>query len=280
MSIELSRNVIVGQYVPGASLIHRLDPRAKIICTLIIALTMSSVNRISIGSILVLLVIGLTLLARLPLLFVLRGLLPSLPFILFLFLMQVLFQGSVIPCETIYYEWWFIQLTPCILYIVALGVIRVISFLFLISLLTLTTSSSQLTYATESLLSPLKRIGMPVHEIALANMIGLRFVPTMVEELERIIKAQASRGGEIGTEKWYHPVGMVKSRLPLVVPLFVNSLRRGEDLILAMEARGYMGGKGRTRFVQFRSTQADWIAVSVTVLIYLGSLYLVGFLPV
>jgi energy-coupling factor transport system permease protein len=150
-----------------------------------------------------------------------------------------------------------------------LGLVRVFVFLFIGSLLTLTTTASHLTHGSESLLSPFRRIGLPAHEIALAGTIALRFIPTLAEELDRIMKAQASRGAPIGESRWYRVDRMVRERMPLFVPLFLNALRRAEELIVAMEARGYVGGKGRTRYVRFHSRWSDWAALGLLVALWL-----------
>jgi energy-coupling factor transport system permease protein len=268
---ELLRNVTIGQYIPTDSVVHRLDPRAKLLATLFLVLAISSTRSIVASTILIGFLLLIAWFAHISPLYVLRGLLPGLGFIIFLFVMQVLFQGSVVPCNTVYFEWWFIRITPCILQLVVLGALRVVVFLFIISLLTMTTTSSYLTHGIEILLSPFQRIGLPTHEIALANMIALRFIPTLAEELERIMKAQASRGASIGATPWWRPDLMARERMPLLVPLFVNALRRGEDLVLAMEARCYMGGKGRTKFVQFHSKPLDWVVGLGALAIFLGA---------
>ena len=271
-NFELLRNVTIGQYIPVDSPVHRLDPRAKVICTGLLFLAMSATRSVVAALLLIGLLLAIARLANLPISYVLRGLLPGMGFIIFLFVMQLLFQGSVVPCNVVFVEWWFIRITPCILELVLLGMTRVVAFIFIVSLLTMTTTASHLNHAIEMLLSPLKRLGLPVHEVALANMIALRFVPTLVEEMERIMKAQASRGAEIGSEKWWQPVRVARGRLPLVVPLFVNALRRAEDLVLAMESRCYVGGKGRTKYVQFHSRPLDWVIVAAMAFVYVAVL--------
>jgi energy-coupling factor transport system permease protein len=152
-----------------------------------------------------------------------------------------------------------------------LGAIRVVAFLFIVSLLTMTTTASHLTHGAEMLMAPFRRIGLPSHELALAMTIALRFIPTLAEELDRIMKAQASRGANIGEARWWRPDRMAMERFPLFVPLFLNALRRAEELVVAMEARGYVGGKGRTKFVQFESHWQDWVALGFCLLLWLGA---------
>lgn len=259
---ELSRNIVVGQYMPTGSPIHRLDPRTKIVVALCMALALSSVRSL-IGS--ALLLIGLLLITRgagLSIRFVLRGLLPALTILTILFVLQLWFQGWREPSERVYFEWQFIRITRVSVHLIGLGVIRVLAFLFLFSLLTMTTTATHLTHGIEMLLSPLRRIGLPVQEIAMVNMISIRFVPTLVDELERIMKAQASRGGAVGALRGWNPITLARSRLPLIVPLFLNALQRAEELVLAMEARGYRGGAARTRYAQFHLTTVDTLVMA------------------
>jgi energy-coupling factor transport system permease protein len=140
---------------------------------------------------------------------------------------------------------------------------RLLEFMILISLLTLTTSTTELTHGLERLLSPLKRLRFPAHELALVFTIALRFAPTFAQELEKIMKAQASRGADFGEQGRLRFIQRTRNTLPLMVPLFLNALRRAEDLTLAMEARGYMGGQGRTSFVQLKAAPQDYVAVAV-----------------
>ena len=272
---EYLRNVTVGQYIPTDSFVHRLDPRTKLLAALFIALAVTTTRSIVATLVLIGLVMAVAKLSRIEVRYVLRGLLPALPFIVVLMLMQLLFQGRYSVCNAVWFEWWFVRITPCLVELVILGALRLVVFLFLVSLLTLTTTASHIMHGVESLLAPLQRIGLPVHEFALANIIALRFIPTIAEELERIAKAQASRGGDFGGEKWYRPDRVARARLPLIVPLFVNTLRRAEELIVAMEARGYLGRKGRSKFVELRLHGTDWLVI----VLCLGVWLLIWLLP-
>jgi energy-coupling factor transport system permease protein len=267
---EFLRNITIGQYIPAESPLHRMDPRAKLLGVLFLTLAVTSTRSILASLLLLGLLLALTRVARLEITYVLRGLIPGLGILGFILLMQLLFQGQNAPCETMWFSWRFVQISPCLLQLMLLGLIRVLIFLFLISLLTLTTTASHLTNASEMLLSPFRRVGLPAHEIALASTIALRFIPTLAEELERIMKAQASRGNDLGAAPWYRLDRMVRERIPLIVPLFIGALRRAEDLIVAMEARGYVGGKGRTKFVRFAGRWTDWAAVAATAAIWLA----------
>lgn len=266
---ELLRNVTIGQYIPRESIVHRLDPRAKLLSVIFLGMAISVTTRMVAQVLLVLVLFLITKLSGLQIRYVLRGLLPSLRVLIFLFIIQLLFQGWREPSGQIFIEWGWLRITEYSLWVVALGVLRIIEFFVLLSLLTLTTPATQLTQALEILLGPLKRIGVPVHEIALMNMIALRFIPTLAEELERIMKAQASRGGAVGRVPWWRPDRLARTRIPLIVPLFLTALRRSEELIVAMEARGYVSGAQRSRFVQFSWTIMDTVVLLLMFCIYL-----------
>ena len=273
---DLLRNVTIGQYIPTGSVIHKLDPRAKIIALMLliaaVVLTRSVIGMVFITAILYVIV----RLARLSVRYMLRGLLLALPLLIVVFVLQFLFQGNTEPAGKVYFQvievpaWlgqsgYLLRITRYSMHLICLALAKVLAFIFITSLLTMTTTVTELTHGMELLLKPLEIFRFPAHEIALTMMIALRFVPTLAEELERIMKAQASRCGDIqGTRTWNLPKA-AKQMLPLIVPLFLNALRRAEDLILAMEARCYMGGAGRTKFVQFHARARDYLAVALTV---------------
>ena len=153
-----------------------------------------------------------------------------------------------------------------------LSLLRLLCFLFLVSLPSLTTSVTELTHGIRILLSPFRRIGVPAHDIALVFMIALRFVPTLAEETERVMKAQASRGGEIGNLDWRRPVQIGRALLPLIVPLFVNAFRRAEELAVAMEARCFMPGADRTSYTVLQGDVIDIFATLIILAICLVAL--------
>jgi len=269
MEFELLRNITIGQYIPTNSVVHRLDPRAKILSAILLGMAISVTSSLITQILLILLLFSIAKAARLQVRYVLRGLLPSLRVLIFLFIIQLLFQGWREPSGPIFVEWYWLRITEYSLRVVTLGILRVIEFFVLLSLLTLTTPATQLTHGLEILLSPLRRIGVPVHEVALMNMIALRFIPTLAEELEQIMKAQASRGGRVGQARWWRPDQMARERIPLIVPLFLTALRRSEELILAMEARNYVSGAKRTRFVRLGWTTLDTLTILLMICIYL-----------
>jgi energy-coupling factor transport system permease protein len=260
-NFELLRNVTIGQYLPTGSIVHRLDPRAKLIALtlIIVAFTITLSPWVTLA--LLGLVAGIARLARISLTYLARGLLPILPFLVIIFVLQIVFRGLGDVQGQVIFEWWFLRITENSWPLVVVSILRVIAFISLASLLTLTTTTTHLTHGIESLLSPLRLIGFPAHEIALVFAIAFRFVPTLIEELDRVARAQASRLGNTGATTRWRFDKTVRARLPLIVPLFLSALRRGEELILAMEARCYVSGAGRTRLWRFTPTTADYAVV-------------------
>jgi energy-coupling factor transport system permease protein len=258
---ELLRNVTIGQYIPTGSIIHRLDPRAKILGGMFLVLAISfsgSLIEVGLELLIVLLVVAL---ARLSFRYVLRGLILGLPILILVFGLSMLFRGFEEPAGKVYFDWWWFRFTRHSVWLTGLGVVRIIALIFLTSLITMTSTTTELTHGLEKLLDPFRRFGVPSHELALINMIALRFVPTFAEEMERVMKAQASRGADF-SRKFYRPDKAARAYLPLLVPLFITAFRRAEELVYAMEARCYIGGDGRTKFVTLDSGARD-VAVSI-----------------
>lgn len=263
MTIELTRNIAIGQYIPTNSLIHRLDPRAKLLATLFLLIALSVVDSLLAMGMLLLLLVGITWLARLPFGYILRGFIRSWPVLAFFMTLALLYLGWQEPAGRVYWEWSYLRITRLALQLISLSVVRLLSFMFLVSLPSLTTSVTELTHGLRTLLTPFQRLGIPAHDIALVFMIALRFVPTLAEELERVMKAQASRGGEIGDLSWRRPLQIGQALLPLVVPLFVNAFRRAEELAIAMEARGFIPGAERTSYTVLRGEPIDMVAALI-----------------
>lgn len=232
--------IIIGQYVPGDSVVHRIDPRAKLITVFLLIIIIFFAHSFLSYSIVGLFVVAAVLLSRIPLSFIYRGLIPiffivAITFLLHLFLTR---EGSIV------YQYGFITIYKAGIIQGIFISFRLLALVLFTSLLTLTTTPIEITDGLETLLNPLKRFGLPVHEFALMMSISLRFIPTLLEETEKIMKAQSARGVEFTS-------GSLKQRfqaiIPLLIPLFVSSFKRAEDLALAMEARGYRGGEGRTK---------------------------------
>lgn len=261
------REITIGQYYPAVSYIHRLDPRMKIIATFLYILSLFFVQRLWAYLIVIAYLAMVIYSSRVPLKFIFRGLRG----IVFLIACTVLINIFMTKGERVLFHYSFITITYEGVLLAALMGIRLILLLIGSSMLTLTTSPIQLTDGIEALLRPLKRIGVPSHEIAMMMTIALRFIPTLLEETDKIMKAQTARGAD------FESGGLIKrakSMLPLLTPLFISAFRRADDLAMAMESRCYNGGDNRTRLRTIRMTNRDYASLAF-VLAYVLILYLV-----
>ena len=256
------QDITLGQFFPGKSILHRLDPRTKIILLFALIILIFAADGWSAYFALTLLTAGLIFLSKVPPLTVLKSVKPLSWIILFTLLIHfVSHDGDVLAKFYV-----FKVTTEGILYGVKIS-LRLILLILLSSLLTFTTSPLKLTDATEKLLSPLKKIGIPSHELAMMMTIAIRFVPTLIEETDKIIKAQKSRGLDFDSGGF---VKRLRAMVPILVPLFLSSFRRADDLAMAMEARCYRGGEGRTHMKQLRLTILDFYAAATVILICAG----------
>ncbi|MGN0675961.1 MAG: energy-coupling factor transporter transmembrane component T family protein [Oscillospiraceae bacterium] len=251
------KDITIGQYFPGKSVVHKLDPRFKIIITgVFIAMLFTANNFIGLGVGAVFLIISF-LLSQIPFKLMLKSLKPIVPIILFTSVLNIFFLDGV----TIF-KLGFLKITVEGLRTSAFMIIRIIALIMGSSLLTYTTSPITLTDAIERLLSPLKRIKLPVHELAMMMTIALRFIPTLIEETDKIMSAQKARGADMESGSL---IQRAKALTPILIPLFVSAFRRAEELALAMECRCYQGGDGRTRLRQLHSTGTDYFALGISV---------------
>ena len=282
---DFLRDVTLGQYLPGKSVTHRLDPRAKLLALILLVWAITSVTTYLGNVVLVVTVLWLIVFSGLPLGYVLRGIRPVVPVLAVFFVFQLLFAGNYDPTGSPVL--WRSEaplgplpvrftLTEASLRLSIVSVTRLFALLMVTSILTFTTTTTGLTHGLELLLTPLRPLRVPAHELAMILAIALRFVPTLAEELERIMKAQASRGADIGRRGRLRFIQQTRQLIPIIVPLFVGTFRRAEDLILAMEARCYVGGKGRTRLAQLRMQRLDWVVLAV-VAAYTAFMLLVQF---
>lgn len=255
------RDITIGQFFPGDSIIHRLDPRFKIVITLIYIIILFS------GGGFVCLAIGAVytftamILSRIPLKMFLKSIKPILPFLLITAVLNLLLVTS----GDVLWKWKFIKITTEGVNISIFMVVRIVLLIMGSSLLTYTTSPITLTDAIERLLSPLKKLKFPVHELAMMMSIALRFIPTLIEETDKIISAQKARGAEIDTGSFGK---RARNMISILVPLFISAFRRADELATAMECRCYHGGDGRTRLRQLRSAPRDYAALAVTLIFY------------
>jgi len=248
------RNVVLGQYYPVDSPIHRLDPRTKIVMAIIYIVVLFLVRGVPAYGVLTAFSVGAILLSRVPGRLVLRTLRPILFILAFTLVLHVFFTKGE-PLFTLG------PLTGSREGLVqgAFMASRLLLLISTTSLLTLTTSPIALTDGIEALLRPFKPLGIPAHELAMMMTIALRFIPTLLEEADKIMKAQMARGADFESG---NIVKRAKGMVPLLVPLFVGAFRRADDLALAMEARCYRGGENRTRMKQLRLGLADYAALT------------------
>ena len=258
------KDITIGQYIPGDTFVHKLDPRTKIIITILYITALFIINKF-VGYTLILLFVGGTIMnSKVPLNFILKGLKPIFLLIIINAILNLfMIKGSE---ETLLFQVSFLSV-----YIEGVRAALFMSFrlIFLIvgtSLLTLTTSPIELTDSIEKLLRPIGK--SRAHELAMMMTIALRFIPTLTEELDKIMKAQKARGANFETG---NIIQRAKSLIPLLVPLFISSFRRADELAMAMEARCYRGGTGRTRMKQLRFSGRDAVAFSIFFLIIVGS---------
>ncbi|MDD2281924.1 MAG: energy-coupling factor transporter transmembrane component T [Eubacteriales bacterium] len=262
------KGVAIGQYYPGDSFFHCLEPRIKIGLITIYVISLFLLD--SFWGYLIMTVFTLTVIiaSRLPFKLMLRGLKPLYFILAFTLLLHIFFTKG----GTVLFQWKKISIESAGIISGLMMAWRLILLVMTSSLLTLTTSPIALTDAIEGLLSPLKPIGVPAHELAMMMTIALRFIPTLLEEAEKIMKAQMARGADFESGNL---IQRAKSMIPLLVPLFISSFRRADDLALAMEARCYRGGKGRTRMKVHKVTGKDWLTLggfvgTMAVLVWLG----------
>ncbi|ASI34159.1 MULTISPECIES: energy-coupling factor transporter transmembrane component T [unclassified Exiguobacterium] len=261
--------MIVGQHIPGTSYLHRSSALAKIIFAFCFIPLVFLANNAATNIFLLIFTFLALASSKLPLRYVLKGLRPILFLIVFTFIVQLFFTRE----GTVLFEFgWFKIYSEGL----RLAIIVSLRFFYLVSittLVTLTTSPIELTDAIELLLKPFKVVRVPTHEIALMLSISLRFLPTLAEETEKIMKAQQARGVDLAA-------GPIKERLraiiPLLIPLFISAFKRAEDLAIAMEARGYRGGEGRTRLRESKWTARDTGLMGLLVVVALLLVYLRG----
>ena len=262
----MMEKMIFGRYIPGDSLVHRLDSRSKLLFVFAFIIIVFLANNAITYGVLIAFTLIVILMSRIRLYFLINGLKPVIILMVFTFLLHVLFtrEGDII------FELGFLKVYEEGLKQGIFISIRFLVLVFMTSILTLTTSPISITDGIETLLNPLKKVKLPVHELALMMSISLRFIPTLMDETDKIMKAQMARGSDLSAGPLKD---RVKAIVPLLVPLFVSAFKRAEDLATAMEVRGYRGGEGRTRYRQLKWDVGDTFAllslvVMVVLLVY------------
>lgn len=253
------RDITIGQHFPGNSLVHRFDPRLKLVLTIAyIVLLFAASNPL--GLTLSILFLGVMYkVAKIPVKMIGKSLKPILPIVLFTAVLNLFFvSGEGDPLV----HFWFLTIYAEGVRYAVLMAVRVMALIAGTSLLTYTTSPIVLTDAIEQLLKPLGKLHFPVHELAMMMSIALRFIPTLIEETDKIMNAQKARGAQLDTGKM---TDRVKALVPVLIPLFISAFRRADELAMAMECRCYRGGTGRTRLKVLRCERQDYIDLAVCI---------------
>jgi len=260
------REITIGQFYPENSIIHKLDPRVKLFGTIAFIVMIFTVNNIG-GYILTAMALaGVIRMSKVPVKYMLKGLKAILFILIFTAVLNIFFTPG-----TVLFEYKFIRISE---EGITIAIKMAIRFIFLImgsSVMTLTTTPNHLTDGLEKSLSPLKKIKIPVHEISMMMSIALRFIPVLLEETDKIMKAQQARGADFETGNIFK---RAKSLIPIFIPLFISCFRRANDLAMAMEARCYHGGDGRTKMKPLKYYRYDYIAYFIIFIYIAGIIFL------
>ena len=263
------KDITIGQFFPGKSVIHRLDPRIKLLLTVMYIVMLFMADCFAgLGAGIFFLLISF-LLSGIPMKMMAKSIKPIVPIIIFTGILNLFFISS----GDVLLEWKFIKITSGGVTTMVFMAVRIVLLICGTSLLTYTTSPITLTDAIERILSPLKVIKFPAHEIAMMMTIALRFIPTLIEETDKIMSAQKARGADMETGSL---IKRAKALIPILIPLFVSA----EELALAMECRCYHGGEGRTRLKQLRTAPRDYFAVAIGVAFIAAVIVLNRFSPI
>lgn len=262
------RDITIGQYYPANSPLHRLDPRVKLVSTLLYLISLFLFRSLLGYVVATIFLFGMIRLSKVPFRFIVRGLKP----ILFLFLLTVVFNLFLTKTGNTLVSFWIFAITDEGLRTAVYMSIRLIYLILGSSLMTFTTTPNELTDGIEKLLHPLQKIHVPVHDIAMMLSIALRFIPILLEETDKIMKAQIARGADLESG---NIIQKAKSLIPILVPLFASAFRRANDLAMAMEARCYRGGDGRTKMKPLIYKRRDYVAYGI-VLLYMVAVVVIG----
>lgn len=262
------RDITIGQYYPAKSLLHRLDPRVKLVCTLLYLISLFMFSSIPGYVVATLFLIGIIRLSKVPVSYIMKGMKP----IVMLLLITVMFNLFLTREGDVLFHAWIITITEGGVRTAVYMAIRLIYLIMGSSLMTFTTTPNELTDGIESLLHPLNKLRVPVHEVAMMMSIALRFIPILLEETDKIMKAQIARGADLESGNIFQ---RAKNMIPILVPLFVSAFRRANDLAMAMEARCYRGGDGRTKMKPLKYKNRDWMAYAVMA-VYMVAVFVIG----
>ena len=265
--LQMLKDITLGQYFPGNSIIHRLDPRTKLLFLVVyIAALFVAASWISYGLMLSFLIFVIAV-SKIPVKSILRGMKPLVFILAFTAILNIFFTGG----KTVLVEFWGLSITKEGIIRAVFMISRIMMLITGTFLLTYTTSPIALTDGLESLLGPLKKIHLPVHELSMMMCIALRFIPTLIEETDKIMSAQKARGADFETGNIFK---RVRALVPILVPLFISAFRRADELATAMECRCYQGGKGRTKMKLLRYHRADLLAFLTAIVLLAGMIVL------
>ncbi len=261
-SLNWSSQVVIGKYIPAESFVHRMDPRAKLSLFILFLAIVSFTRTILPEVVWLVALFSLLYIGKIPIRYFFSGLRPALP-LLFLFMLLQLFFLPMPGASRDWLVWGWVKIGPETIVLIISGALRFIVIFLLIQLLTASTSLTDLAHAFEQLLSPLAKLRLPVHEVAIIMVIAVRFVPTFAAEADKIRRAQAARGADIGTARAWQVIKRTKSVFPILLPLFILAINRAEDLVMAMEARGFVPGERRTRYITFAWRKRDTLGAVI-----------------
>ncbi len=253
------RDITLGQYYPADSILHKLDPRVKLVTTIVFLIALFVADDWVGYLVATVFLVAVIKLSKVPFHFMVKGL----KAIFFILLITMFFNLFLTPGDVVLVQIWKLKITDKGLHTAIFMAIRLIYLILGSSVMTLTTTPNDLTDGLEKLMSPLKKLHVPVHEVAMMMSIALRFIPILLEETDKIMKAQIARGADF---EHGNLVQKAKNLVPLLVPLFISAFRRANDLAMAMEARCYRGGEGRTKMKPLVYAKRDYYAYGVVAL--------------
>ncbi len=262
------RDITIGQYYPAKSVLHRLDPRVKLVSTLLYLISLFLFKSIPGYIVATLFLAAAIKMSRVPFKHIVKGLKP----IIMLLMITVVFNLFLTRDGDVLFHKWIFTITEGGLRTAVYMAVRLIYLIIGSSLMTFTTTPNELTDGIEKLLGPLNKFHVPVHEVAMMMSIALRFIPILLEETDKIMKAQIARGADLESGNM---IQRAKSMIPVLVPLFVSAFRRANDLAMAMEARCYRGGEGRTKMKPLHYEARDRTAY-VVVVAYVAAAFMIG----
>lgn len=262
------RDITIGQYYPAKSILHRLDPRVKLVSTLLYLISLFLFKSIPGYLVATLFLACIIRISKVPFKFIVKGLKP----IMILLMFTVVFNLFLTRGGEVLFHAWILTVTAEGLRSAVYMAVRLIYLIIGSSLMTFTTTPNELTDGIEELLNPLNKLHVPVHEVAMMMSIALRFIPILLEETDKIMKAQTARGADFESG---NIIQRAKAMIPILVPLFVSAFRRANDLAMAMEARCYRGGEGRTKMKPLKYHGCDRIAY-VVMIVYVAAVVVIG----